>query len=483
MVNLNFLDFLTDSPNTFIFQKEKNKTNFGGVLFLIYIIIMALISLTYIYDWAINDKYIVDALTHINTTYVEKDTGLDNDDDFNPYVDFNITITGYNDFDVDGQFVLLVDKSDEIKTEDYNINHNSIFNLHKMRVAELFFIVAFDCGEDPTCSTYDEEFEPDSVYGVIINYTGYKLSHTDDIPLEITEDIPKTFSFDIGFLDTIYENLFLNWEVIIYQDQKSLFDSLTKRKRQYIYGEIKDSKTVIDPGASKKDTIFFDPTTRKYYMHLVAVFLLNEHKEYIEYKRIKLQLLDVIANIGALFSTLKFVFSSIFSFYSQNFSNYKMVDMILKYPHPQEIKDSDDKLNKEFIPDKKEIISKVDDFPLLNDSSDENKLSINEPYDNSNKAIDENNSDESPPFVLKKLSFFDFYFNNVYLKCCKNIKNQEILNLTNEIVLQYLSLDYILYNQIKLENLFRDYKWNNPQLNSIQNNNLIMKLKNISIDE
>jgi len=70
----------------------------------------------------------------------------------------------------------------------------------------------------------------------------------------------------------------LNWEAIIYQDQKSLFDSLTKRKRQYIYGEIKDSKTVIDPGASKKDTIFFDPTTRKYYMHLVAVFLLNELK-------------------------------------------------------------------------------------------------------------------------------------------------------------------------------------------------------------
>ena len=35
MVKFNFLDFLTDSPNAFIFQKEKNKTNFGGVLFYI----------------------------------------------------------------------------------------------------------------------------------------------------------------------------------------------------------------------------------------------------------------------------------------------------------------------------------------------------------------------------------------------------------------------------------------------------------------
>ena len=158
-----------------------------------------------------------------------------------------------------------------------------------------------------------------------------------------------------------------------------------------------------------------------------------------------------------------------------------MVDKILKYP--KEIIELNDKLNKEFTPDKKEIISKTDDFPLLNDSSIENKLSINEPYGNGNKIIDENNNDEPAPLVLKRLSFFDFYFNNIYSKCCKKIKNQEILNLTNEIVLQYLSLDYILYNQIKLENLFRDYKWNNPQLNNIQNNNLIMKLRDIINDD
>ena len=70
---LTFLDFLSGTPSTFIFKKNKNKTDFGGVLFLIYMIIMALITLTYIYDYLMNDKYIVDALTHINTTYVEKD--------------------------------------------------------------------------------------------------------------------------------------------------------------------------------------------------------------------------------------------------------------------------------------------------------------------------------------------------------------------------------------------------------------------------
>jgi len=47
----------------------------------------------------------------------------------------------------------------------------------------------------------------------------------------------------------------------------------------------------------------------------------------------------------------------------------------------------------------------------------------------------------------------------------------------NNILYKYLSIDSLLYNQIKLENLFKDYKWNNPALNEIQNNKMIMKLK------
>ena len=34
------IDFLTEFPRTYIFQEEVNKTYFGGVLFLIYGIIM-----------------------------------------------------------------------------------------------------------------------------------------------------------------------------------------------------------------------------------------------------------------------------------------------------------------------------------------------------------------------------------------------------------------------------------------------------------
>ena len=56
-----FLDFFNSPPQYSIFKKEKNKTQFGGILFMIYIIIMLIISLIYILDYAINDKYEIES--------------------------------------------------------------------------------------------------------------------------------------------------------------------------------------------------------------------------------------------------------------------------------------------------------------------------------------------------------------------------------------------------------------------------------------
>ena len=71
----------------------------------------------------------------------------------------------------------------------------------------------------------------------------------------------------------------------------------------------------------------------------------------------------------------------------------------------------------------------------------------------------------------------------MYSNCCK-IKNQQIISKCNEIISKYYSIEYILYNQIKLENLFKDYKWNDPTLNNYDNNKFIIELKNlISLNE
>ena len=44
-------------------------------------------------------------------------------------------------------------------------------------------------------------------------------------------------------------------------------------------------------------------------------------------------------------------------------------------------------------------------------------------------------------------------------------KKEKLISLCNDILYNYMSIDSILYNQIILENLFKDYEWKNPYLN------------------
>ena len=80
---------------------------------------------------------------------------------------------------------------------------------------------------------------------------------------------------------------------------------------------------------------------------------------------------------------------------------------------------------------------------------------------------------------MPKLRFIDFIFNNVYSsKRCKN-NRQEIISICNELISKYNSIENTLYFQLKLENLLKDYKWNNPELSKLDNNQLIIQLKNL----
>ena len=67
---------------------------------------------------------------------------------------------------------------------------------------------------------------------------------------------------------------------------------------------------------------------------------------------------------------------------------------------------------------------------------------------------------------------------SIVITKCNNNK-QKIISKCNEIINKYYSIDTILYNQIKMENLLKDYKWNNPDLSNTNNNELIIQLNNL----
>ena len=191
--------------------------------------------------------------------------------------------------------------------------------------------------------------------------------------------------------------------------------------------------------------------------------------------------MDVLANIGALFSTIRYIFSFFFSFYSKNFDNYKIIWNILNYQNKQikiiELNSDINLLTSLGKRTDKNIIRDINNLePLIGETPNKSKISLK--YSDINNDIDDEDISESSSIILNKLHFYDYLFNNIYSKCCKKNKKQEIINTINNIINKFLSVDYLLYNQIKLENLFKDYKWNNPELNKIQNNKMIMKLKN-----
>ena len=113
----------------------------------------------------------------------------------------------------------------------------------------------------------------------------------------------------------------------------------------------------------------------------------------------------------------------------------------------------------------------------------EEKFSINtiNEEENNKKNDDDNemNLNEESNKNFKKLCFIDFFINNIYCKCCKKSIHQEIINIYNNLIYNYCSIEHILYNQILLKNLFKDYKWNNQDFNDIMNNKYLIQLENL----
>ena len=80
---------------------------------------------------------------------------------------------------------------------------------------------------------------------------------------------------------------------------------------------------------------------------------------------------------------------------------------------------------------------------------------------------------------LPKYHFLNFIFNLFSCNCCERGKVQKSITICNNIIERYYSIENLIYSQFMLENLLKDYKWNNPDLNTIKNNELIYKLEQI----
>ena len=475
------LDFLREFPRTFIFEKKVNKTNFGGILFLIYVVIMIIISLSYILDFYLNDKFEIEYSSIKAEEGLFKRKELDANPDYNPTMQFKLFVSGkiLND-----NFKIIIFKNNEKgKVEDMILEENFFFGktlslTFNSSVSNLKIRLVYFCENDESCRINEEKYginENTSFFFTFITIFPKIDGQNPEKPILNGKD---DIIYNLMLRESSFKNYYLStlqWKVIKYIEKKGLsriFDKFLGRKNEYFTGYYSSENL------EKLDS-FIDESSGYYAKFLMGIDIDNPHDFYDEYKRKRITELDVLSTISALFSPIKLIFSFIYGLYSSNFNNYKIIENILN---------PNFKSNK-LIHIKNFTQKKDSSFKDLNDNENQENLittGINEDNDNINDNEDINDSEvisDKKERILPKYSFMQFFLNNIYCKCskkcCKYKEQQEIIYLCNAINMKYLSIDSILYNQIMIENLLEDYNWNNTSLNSIKNNELILKIKNL----
>ena len=182
------LDVISNSPNLYILQKTSNKTNFGGFLFLIYLVIIIIIWVYYIIDYSKNDKYTIQSFSHFNLKTAEQKEELKKDELFNPYINFNLTVLfkhNEKEYNASNGFVLW-DLKRESGSRNYFKWRNTTF---KKRISD-FDIVLFYLCQYKNCSDYEDYLNKSNYYNITdshflrMAFDGFILDHqSSDKPI------------------------------------------------------------------------------------------------------------------------------------------------------------------------------------------------------------------------------------------------------------------------------------------------------------
>ena len=154
--------------------------------------------------------------------------------------------------------------------------------------------------------------------------------------------------------------------------------------------------------------------------------------------------------------------------YSQNYDNYKIIENILT----EKLRVNINHLKNEEKKAEPKIELKDNLMDFKSDFEEKEKIDVDE-----NKGEENQIKDSSDNLDLPSLNFFNFLGHTFYFKCFGPSSKQSLIKSCNDIVAKSITIENIVYNQMKLEYLWKDYKWNNPEYEIKQKDDLILNLK------
>ena len=486
------IDFISASPHLSIFNTESNKTNLGGVLFLIYILILFLLAIIYIYDYSTQKNYSFEYSFYKNDTNISIDPEvvkmrkMNYDSIFKLSKD-HINDTYEEDLNQNDNFLIINYNKLEMKKnnrEDYDttdgftiINPDDECIIEKDIKTEMplsTLMVLYRCN-GTICSIREEDKIKVDSYKLTFAYRGFSLDHQNPgKPLQLKPE-NHYFAKKIEFLEST-NIVYLNWEVIKYIENKGVFsrvyDDIVGNNNTFYGMDIGSIQVYADDGHIRKFPSNFLKIKDENGNHfIVLLFLMNYINDNSQiYTRKAKSFLDVLTNVCALGSTILNLMALALSFlFSKNYDNYKIIENILTKKLRVNIKK--DIEEKDISPN---IELKSDLIGNLNDSNESQKMNINDDFN-----IEEGNkeSNKIQDIDLPSIKFFDFLFHKLYFKWFGTSRKHSLINTCNDIISKYITIEKIVYNQMKLDYLWKDYKWNNPQYEIKERDDLIKDLK------
>ena len=348
---------------------------------------------------------------------------------------------------------------------------------------DLDWLVVYDCLNE---STTECKIDPRTLYSntisINMDYNGFFLLHQNKTSPIYRNKEAVSHRYTPYFKINNPSRLVQTWKIVRYKEQKGFFSLFRKEEdNDYIgLGMKSNDYSEMTSKDGTKDIFIsaYDVRSRTFHEYKVLgrVKFDVDYHHYDEYKRTPKSFWDTVANICSLSMT---IFNGLcfylVNYFSNNIDNYKIMEKIL--------------YNSDLKPEKKEINNKEINAPnydlnksenlIDNSNGDKNLLSINDEmvYENNQGLINKDFIEDKENFP--KLNFFDFLFNEIYNGRCGKLEIRKLIQKCNEIVSKYYSIECVIYNLIKLENLLKDYRWNNPELNNFDNNESILELKNL----
>lgn len=104
---MHFLGFISDSPKLFIFQKESNKTNLGGIFFLIYLILVILIVAFYIHDYLEKEEFSFSYAFIEDIVSQDEEERRLNSPEYNPILNISFDLENVEKKSLDERFFIM----------------------------------------------------------------------------------------------------------------------------------------------------------------------------------------------------------------------------------------------------------------------------------------------------------------------------------------------------------------------------------------